>query len=126
MAGSGTRAAFLGVGHFTPEKVLTNFDLEKIVDTSDEWIVERTGVRERRIVTDEQAASDLAVPAAKRALEQAGVAPEDLDLIILGTVTPDYFFPSTACVVQDAIGAKNAAGFDMTINRQLSRGSGLD
>lgn len=113
MAGSGTRAAFLGVGHFTPEKVLTNFDLEKIVDTSDEWIVERTGVHERRIVTDEQAASDLAVPAAKRALEQAGVAPEDLDLIILGTVTPDYFFPSTACVVQDAIGAKNAAGFDM-------------
>jgi len=113
MAGSGTRAAFLGVGHFAPEKVLTNFDLEKIVDTSDEWIVERTGVRERRIVTDEQAASDLAIPAAKKALEQAGTAPEEIDLVILGTVTPDYFFPSTACIVQDAIGAKNAAGFDM-------------
>ena len=113
MAGSGKRAAILGVGHFTPEKVLTNFDLEKIVDTSDEWIVERTGVRERRIVTDEQAASDLAVPAAKKALEQAGIGAEEIDLIVLGTVTPDYFFPSTACVVQDAIGAKNAAGFDM-------------
>jgi len=113
MAGSGKRAAFLGVGHFTPEKVLTNFDLEKIVDTSDEWIVERTGVRERRIATDEQAASDLAVPAAKRALEQAGIGAEDLDLIILGTVTPDYFFPSTACIVQNAIGARNAAAFDM-------------
>lgn len=113
MAGSGKRAAILGVGHFTPDKVLTNFDLEKIVDTSDEWIVERTGVRERRIVTDEQAASDLAVPAAKKALEQAGVGPEEIDLIILGTVTPDYLFPSTACIVQDAIGAKNAAGFDM-------------
>jgi 3-oxoacyl-[acyl-carrier-protein] synthase-3 len=113
MAGSGKRAAFLGVGHFTPEKVLTNFDLEKIVDTSDEWIVERTGVRERRIVTDEQAASDLAIPAAKRALEQAGIGAEELDLIILGTVTPDYFFPSTACIVQNAIGARNAAAFDM-------------
>jgi 3-oxoacyl-[acyl-carrier-protein] synthase-3 len=101
------------VGHYAPEKVLTNFDLEKIVDTSDQWIVERTGVRERRIVTEDQAASDLAVPAARKALERAGVGPEELDLLILGTVTPDYFFPSTACIVQNEIGAGNAAAFDM-------------
>jgi 3-oxoacyl-[acyl-carrier-protein] synthase-3 len=101
------------VGHYAPEKVLTNFDLEKIVDTSDEWIVERTGVRERRIVTADQAASDLAVPAARKALERAGVGPEELDLLLLGTVTPDYFFPSTACIVQNEIGAGNAAAFDM-------------
>jgi 3-oxoacyl-[acyl-carrier-protein] synthase-3 len=113
MAGSARRAAFLGVGHYAPPKVLTNADLEKIVDTSDEWIIERTGVRERHIVTADQAASDLAVPAAGRALERAGVAPEDIELIILGTVTPDYFFPSTACIVQDKIGAKNAGAFDM-------------
>ena len=113
MTGSGKRAAFLGVGHYTPDNVLTNADLEKLVDTSDEWIVERTGVRERRIATDEQAASDLAVPAATKALAQAGIAAEELDLIILGTVTPDYFFPSTACIVQNEIGAKNAAAFDM-------------
>jgi 3-oxoacyl-[acyl-carrier-protein] synthase-3 len=114
MASKGPRAAFLGVGRYAPEKVLTNFDLEKIVDTSDEWIVERTGVRERHIVTDDQAASDLAVPAAQNALEAAGVPPEELDLILLGTVTPDFFFPSTACIVQDKIGAKNAGAFDLS------------
>ncbi len=113
MTGSGKRAAFLGVGHYAPDNVLTNADLEKLVDTSDEWIIERTGVRERRIATDDQAASDLAVPAATKALAQAGIAAEELDLIILGTVTPDYFFPSTACIVQNEIGAKNAAAFDM-------------
>jgi 3-oxoacyl-[acyl-carrier-protein] synthase-3 len=113
MAANGRRATFLGVGHYAPENVLTNFDLEKIVDTSDEWIIERTGIRERHIVTDEQAASDLAVPAAERALKNAGVAAEDIDLIVLGTVTPDFFFPSTACIVQDKIGAKKAGAFDM-------------
>jgi len=113
MASSGRRAAFLGVGHYAPDNVLTNADLEKLVDTSDEWIIERTGIRERHIVTDEQAASDLAVPAAHEALERAGVGAEEIDLIILGTVTPDHFFPSTACIVQNEIGAKNAAAFDM-------------
>jgi 3-oxoacyl-[acyl-carrier-protein] synthase-3 len=114
MENNGPRAAFRGVGRYAPEKILTNFDLEKIVDTSDEWIVERTGVRERHIVTDDQAASDLAVPAAMKALEAADLPPEELDLIILGTVTPDYFFPSTACIVQDKIGAKNAGAFDLS------------
>jgi 3-oxoacyl-[acyl-carrier-protein] synthase-3 len=109
------RATFLGLGKYAPERVLTNFDLEKMVDTSDEWIVERTGVRERRIASDDQAASDLAIPAARKALEAAGVSPEQLDLILLGTVTPDYFFPSTACVVQNKIGAKNAAALDTSV-----------
>ncbi|HUV86367.1 MAG TPA: beta-ketoacyl-ACP synthase III [bacterium] len=115
MAGKGRRAAFLGVGRYAPEKVLTNFDLEKMVDTTDEWIIERTGIRERRIASDDQAASDLAVPAALNALEAAGVSPEELDLILLGTVTPDYFFPSTACVVQNKIGARNAAALDTSV-----------
>jgi 3-oxoacyl-[acyl-carrier-protein] synthase-3 len=115
MAVSGRRTAFLGVGHYTPEKVLTNLDLEKMVDTSDEWILERTGVRERRIASDDQATSDLAIPAAQNALEAAGLSPEELDLILLGTVTPDYFFPSTACVVQNKIGARNAAALDTSV-----------
>jgi 3-oxoacyl-[acyl-carrier-protein] synthase-3 len=115
MASRYRRAAFLGVGRYAPEKVLTNFDLEKIVDTSDEWIIERTGVRERHIAGEDQAASDLATPAALNALEMAAVSPEDLDLIIVGTVTPDYFFPSTACIVQDKIGAKNAGALDTSV-----------
>jgi len=86
-----------------------------MVDTTDEWIIERTGIRERRIASDDQAASDLAVPAALNALEAAGVSPEELDLILLGTVTPDYFFPSTACVVQNKIGARNAAALDTSV-----------
>ncbi len=115
MAAKRPRAAFLGVGHYAPDKVLTNFDLEKMVDTSDEWIIERTGVRERRIASGDQAASDLAIPAALKALEMAAVSPEELDLIILGTVTPDHFFPSTACIVQDKIGATNAAALDTSV-----------
>ncbi len=115
MAVSGRRAAFLGVGHYTPEKVLTNLDFEKIVDTSDEWILERTGIRERHVVTEDQAASDLAIPATRAALEKAGVSPEELDLILVGTVTPDYLFPSTACIVQDKIGARNVAALDTSV-----------
>ncbi len=115
MARSGHRAAFLGVGRYAPEKVLTNSDFEKMVDTTDEWIIERTGIRERRIASEDQAASDLAIPAALNALEMAAVSPEELDLIILGTVTPDFFFPSTACIVQDKIGAKNAAALDTSV-----------
>ncbi len=102
-----------GSGHYCPEKILTNLDLEKIVDTSDEWIRTRTGIRERRIVSEDQASSDLAYLAAKIAIEDAGIEPEELDGIILGTVTPDMQFPATACLVQDRLGAKNAAAFDL-------------
>lgn len=104
----------IGSGHYCPQKILSNFDLEKIVDTSDEWIQTRTGIRERRIAEDRQASSDLALLAAKAALEDAGVGPEDLDGIIVGTVTPDMQFPATACFLQDQLGAKNAAAFDLS------------
>ncbi|SDW01274.1 3-oxoacyl-[acyl-carrier-protein] synthase III [Marininema mesophilum] len=104
----------LGTGSYLPERVLTNADLEKMVDTSDEWIVSRTGIRERRIASDEQASSDLAVEAAQRALDAAGITAEQLDLIVVGTVTPDMVFPATACLVQDRLGAKKAATFDVS------------
>ena len=97
-----------------PERILTNADLEKLVDTSDEWIVSRTGIRERRMAAKDEFTSDLATNAAKRAIEQAGIEPEEIDLIILATVTPDMFFPSTACLVQQRIGAKRAACFDVS------------
>jgi 3-oxoacyl-[acyl-carrier-protein] synthase-3 len=92
---------------------LTNFDLEKMVDTSDEWILTRTGIRERRMAAPEEAASDVALRAAQAALESAGVKPGDLDGIIVGTVTGDMMFPATACLVQDRLGATRAAAFDM-------------
>jgi len=107
-------AGILGTGSYVPEKVVTNQDLEKNVDTSDQWIVERTGIRERRMAADSQATSDLATEAARRALQDAGVSPEELDLIIVGTATPDMIFPSTACLVQDNLKAVNAAAFDLT------------
>lgn len=97
-----------------PEKRVTNRDLEKTLDTSDEWIRERTGVVERRIVSDGQANSDLSVRAIQNALQGGEVRPEEIDLIIVGTVTPDMAFPSTACVIQERIGAKNAWGFDLS------------
>jgi 3-oxoacyl-[acyl-carrier-protein] synthase III len=97
-----------------PSHVLTNHDLEKLVETSDEWITSRTGIKERRIAAESEATSDLASAAALKALEMAGVAAEDLDLIIVATVTPDMFFPSTACFVQKKIGATNAVGFDIS------------
>lgn len=103
----------LGLGIHVPSRVLTNADLEKLVDTSDEWIVARTGIRTRRIVEPDQASSDLAVPAAEAALRDAGVAAEALDLIICGTTTPDMIFPATACLIQNRIGAKNAGAFDL-------------
>lgn len=110
-----TRAVgILGIGHYVPEKIVTNFDLEKIVDTSDEWITERTGIKQRHIAAPGQATSDMSVIAAQRALADAGVAPEELDLVILATASPDHAFPSTACLVQDRIGAKNAAAFDLS------------
>ncbi|MDN5346602.1 MAG: 3-oxoacyl-[acyl-carrier-protein] synthase [Clostridia bacterium] len=103
-----------GVGSYLPEEVITNFDLEKIVDTSDEWIRTRTGIRERRRASSEEAASDLSLVAAEKALACAEVAAEDIDLIIVATVTPDMFFPATACLVQDRLGAKRAAAFDLS------------
>lgn len=106
-------AGIIGIGSFTPPKVLTNADLEKIVETTDEWIVTRSGIRERHIVDEGVAASDLALEAARRALECASIAPEKIDLIICATITGDMPFPSVACLVQDAIGASNAAAFDL-------------
>lgn len=99
----------LGVGTYVPERVVTNFEFEKMVDTTDEWIRTRTGIEERRFVSAEQATSDLAVEAAKKALERSGNTVEDIDMIILATCTPDYLVQSTACLVQKKLGAKCAA-----------------
>lgn len=107
-------AAITGTGSFLPEKVLTNLDLEKMVDTSDEWIRQRTGIVERRIADADMATSDLGIRAARRAIKKAEVDPLDIDMIIVGTVTPDSFFPSTACYVQKGLGAKNAYAFDLS------------
>jgi len=107
------RAKIAATGSYTPERILTNHDLEGMVETSDEWITERTGIRQRRIAAPSQAASDLAYEAAKKALSDAGVKPKNLDFIIVASVTGDMPFPSTACVLQDALGAKNAAAFDI-------------
>lgn len=107
-------SSIIGTGSYMPEKVLTNDDLSKIVDTNDEWITSRTGIKERRIAADDQATSDLAAEAARRAMASAGVAPEEIQLIIIATVTPDMFFPSTACFVQKKIGAVNAICFDIS------------
>ena len=107
-------AGILGTGFYVPEKIMTNADLEKIVETSDEWIVERTGIKERRIAEDNQPMSDLALRAAKDALADADVAAEDLDLIIVATLTSDRIIPSTACMIQNLLGAKHAAAFDLS------------
>ncbi|MBU5425770.1 ketoacyl-ACP synthase III [Tissierella pigra] len=104
-----------GVGSYVPERVVTNDALSKIVDTSNEWIVERTGIEERRIAEDDTATSDLGTLAAKRALEDAKLQPEDIDLIIVATVTADHAFPSTACIIQKNIGAMKAAAFDINV-----------
>lgn len=102
-----------GTGSAVPESVLSNSDLEKIVETSDEWITTRTGIKERRIANGETASSDIASAAAEKALAASGTDPGELDAIIVGTVTPDFLFPSTACVVQSLLGAKNAYAFDV-------------
>ncbi|MGG3306414.1 beta-ketoacyl-ACP synthase III [Paenibacillus lautus] len=104
----------IGTGKYVPEKILSNHDLEKMVDTSDEWIVSMTGIRERHIAAPHEATSDLAYHAAVNALKSAGMNAEDLDLIIVATITPDMFFPSTACLLQDRLGAKKAAAFDLS------------
>lgn len=104
----------VGTGSYVPPKILTNIDLEKMVDTTDTWIIERTGIRERRIALPETTASDLGVPASIAALQSAGINPEDVDLIIAATSTPDMIFPSTACFIQNKIGASRAACFDLS------------
>lgn len=103
----------IGTGHYVPEKILTNDDVAKIVDTSDEWILSRTGIRERHIAADDQATSDLCVDAAKNALESAGVSADSIDLIIVATLTPDKPFPNTATILQRKIGATKAACFSL-------------
>ncbi|TKI72780.1 ketoacyl-ACP synthase III [Lysinibacillus mangiferihumi] len=105
-------AGIIGLGRYVPEKVVTNFDLEKIMDTSDEWIRTRTGIEERHFAADNQETSDLAVAAAKDAIAKAGITPEEIGLILVATVTQDQTFPSVACMVQEQIGAVNAAAMD--------------
>src|SRR3954452_18611569 len=105
--------SIVGTGSYLPERVLTNADLMKIVDTSDEWITTRTGIKERRIAAKDEQTSDMASKAALKALEQAGVAPIDVDMILVATATPDMLFPATACFVQKKIGATNAACLDI-------------
>jgi 3-oxoacyl-[acyl-carrier-protein] synthase-3 len=103
----------LGTGSYLPARVLTNHDLEKMVDTTDQWIVERTGIRERRIAADDETTCDLAENAARQAIEAAGLKPADIDLIVLATTTPDRVFPSTACLLQDRLGIHGCAAFDV-------------
>ncbi len=107
------RAKISALGCYVPPRVLTNFDLEKMVDTSNQWILERTGIRERHIADPDMATSDMAVEAARAALAQRGIQASELDAILVCTVTPDMMFPSTACLVQERIGAKGAWGFDL-------------
>lgn len=103
----------IGTGSYLPEKVLTNQDLEKMVETNDEWIRTRTGITQRHIAREDQAASDLALLASQNAMEAAGVTNKDIDLIILATTTPDMVFPSTACILQDKLGVENCPAFDV-------------
>jgi len=109
-----TRAKISALGTYVPPRLLTNADLERMVDTNNEWILSRVGIRERHIVDSGVATSDLAVEASKKVLKQRGLSASDIELIVLGTVTPDMFFPSTACVVQHKLGAKGAWGFDLS------------
>jgi len=103
-----------GTGRYLPERILTNAELEKMVDTNDEWITSRTGIKERRVAADDESTSDLAAKAALKALESAGLAVDEVELIVVATVTPDMFFPSTACFAQQKIGATNAVAFDIS------------
>jgi 3-oxoacyl-[acyl-carrier-protein] synthase-3 len=107
-------ARIAGLGAYLPDRVLTNLDLERMVETSDEWITTRTGIKQRRIASEGQYTSTFAAEASRRALDMAGVKAEELDLIIIGTVTPDFPFPSTACIVQHELGAVNATAFDLS------------
>ncbi|MFN7170511.1 MAG: beta-ketoacyl-ACP synthase III, partial [Candidatus Omnitrophota bacterium] len=108
------RVGIVGVGAYLPERILTNYDLEKMVDTTDDWIITRTGIRERRIASDREAASDLGAKAAEEALKNAGLTPAEIELLICATITPDMLFPSTACFIQRKIKAKDAVCFDIS------------
>jgi 3-oxoacyl-[acyl-carrier-protein] synthase-3 len=108
------RSRITGTGSALPQKVLSNHDLEKLVDTNDEWITTRTGIKERRIASEGEYTSTFAIAAAKRAMEMAGITAKQLDLIVVGTITPDFPFPATACIIQNELGAKNAAAFDLS------------
>ena len=110
----GRKVTLRSLATYVPPRLLTNADLEKMVDTSDEWILQRTGIRERHVVEPGIASSDLGKEAAIKAIERAGLTPDDIDVIIVGTVTPDMLFPSTACLIQDKIGARRAWGFDLS------------
>lgn len=103
----------IGTGGYLPEKILTNHDLERMVDTSDEWIRSRTGITQRHIAADNEMASDLALNASRKAMEAAGIEPGEIDLIIVATTTPDMVFPSTACILQDKLGARDCPAFDV-------------
>src|ERR1051325_3075310 len=113
MSGSQRRSVVLGTGSELPPKVITNTDLEKIVDTSDEWITVRTGIKKRRVLEEGKGNAEMAFHAAVRALEDARIEAADLDAIIMGTCTPDYPFPSSSCVLEDMLGARNAFSFDV-------------
>src|SRR3989338_5459573 len=103
----------IGTGSYLPEKILTNADLAAVVDTSDEWIQQRTGICQRHIAADDETTSDLALQASRRALEMAGISADKLDLIIVATTTPDMVFPGTACILQSKLGAKGMPAFDV-------------
>lgn len=108
------KAGIVGIGRYLPEKIVTNKDLEKIMDTSDEWIRTMTGIEERRIAADDVDTSDMAFEAAKKAIQDAGITAEEIDLILVATVTPDTPFPSVACRIQERLGAKKAAAMDVS------------
>ncbi|SFV54310.1 3-oxoacyl-[acyl-carrier-protein] synthase, KASIII [hydrothermal vent metagenome] len=108
-------ASFRSIGAYVPQKILSNSDLEKMVDTSDEWITKRTGIKERRIAAEDESTSDMGAKASQKAIERAGITNEDIDLVICATVTPDYFnMPSTACILSDKLGIRNVQAFDIS------------
>lgn len=107
------KAKIVGVGSYLPEKILSNTDLEKMVETTDEWITSRTGMKERRLAAENECTSDMGYEAAKRAIQDAGIEPKEIDLILFATITPDYTFPSTACLIQKKLGATRAAAMDV-------------
>lgn len=113
-ADKGTAVSITGLGSYVPDRIVTNDELAQHIDTSDEWIIERTGIRERRMAAPEQALSDLALPAARKALADAGLAGADIDLLIVATVTPDFAFPSTAALLADQLGAREAGAYDLS------------
>ena len=108
-------ASFKSIGAYVPEKILSNADLEKMVDTTDEWILKRTGIKERHIAAEDEVTSDMGAKAAQLAIERSGVSKEEIDLVLCATVTPDYFnMPSTACIISDKLGIKNVQAFDIS------------